>query len=482
MRRRPLLCLAVLGCLAGCQSLAPDPGAPALELPGAFARAGTDPAAASSAAIRPDWWTLYGDPALDALVRDALARNADIRIAVARIEELDANLREANAAVLPEVSLAGGATRSRVSARNVTPIPAGVPLVRNDLQIAARTSFELDFWGRLRSAVTAARAQNLATRHARDTVALTLTGVVVQAWFSLRSLDAQLALTRATLALREENERLVRQRVDSGIGSELDLNLAQGARADIALQLADLVRQRELLEHQLGVLTGRLDLAVPAGDLRTLPLPPAPPPGLPSTLLTRRPDIAQAEQTLAAANAQVGVARAEQLPLFSLTASLGSQSAALPALLTSPAGIWSLGLAATAPLFDSGRREARTDAALARAEQARASYRRTVEVAVREVADALTSLQQAAASEQDVRAKVVAARNAERLSRLRYEAGYSGYLEFLDAQRTANDAELALVRNRQAMLAAHVDLAKALGGGWSARGAAGQDATSGTGR
>ena len=450
---------------AGCTMVGPDYERPALTLPDAFPRA--SPGMAAGADIRPDWWTLYDDPMLNELVTSALERNADIRLAVARIQETDANLREANAAFLPEIDLGATATRSRISGRTATPLLSGASAVRNNVRIAASTSFEIDFWGRLKRGVEAVRALNLASRYARDTVALTLTGITAQAYFSLRSLDAQIAITRETLASRQDYEDLVRRRAAGGIASDLDVNQAEGAKADAAVQLTDLLRQRELVEHQLGTLTGRLDLKVANGNVRNLPVPPVPPPGLPSTLLARRPDIRQAEETLVSANAQIGVARADLFPLVSLTGSLGAESKTLAALLTQPAVIWSLGPALAMPLFDAGRREARVDAAVARAQQALVNYQKSVETAFREVADALTNVQQSATSEQDLRTRLAAARNALRLTRLRYESGYSAYLEVLDAQRTANDAELAAIRNRQATLAAHVDLLKALGGGWS---------------
>lgn len=451
---------------SGCTLLGPDYQRPALTLPDAFPRASSETAAGAD--IRPDWWTLYNDPTLNELVTGALERNADIRLAVARIEETDANLREANAAFLPEIDLGATATRSRISRQTATPLPSGTSAVRNNVRIAASTAFEIDFWGRLRRGVEAVRALNLASRYARDTVALTLTGVTAQAYFSLRSLDAQIAITRETLASRQDNEDLVRRRAAGGIASDLDVNQAEGAKADAAVQLTDLLRQRELVEHQLGTLTGRLDLKVENGDVRNLPVPPVPPPGLPSTLLERRPDIRQAEEALVSANAQIGVAKADLFPLVSLTGSLGAESKSLAALLTRPAAIWSIGPALAMPLFDAGRREARVDAAAARTQQALVNYQKSVETAFREVADALTNMQQSAATEQDLRARLTAARNALRLARLRYESGYSAYLEVLDAQRTANDAELAAIRNRQATLAAHVDFLKALGGGWSA--------------
>jgi multidrug efflux system outer membrane protein len=214
-------------------------------------------------------------------------------------------------------------------------------------------------------------------------------------------------------------------------------------------------------------LAGRLDLTVPGGDLLALPVPPLPPAGLPSALLDRRPDIQQAEQTLVSANAQIGVARAAMLPTIALTGLDGFESKALSTLLQGSSAIWSLGFALTLPLFDWGRFEARTDAAIARQHQAIAGYQKSIETGFREVADALSNTQQTTSAEEDYLARVEAARRALRLARLRYEAGYSAFLEVLDAQRTANEAELAFVRNRQARLSASVDLMKALGGGWS---------------
>ncbi len=460
------LCAALLG---GCAAVGPDYRRPDVDLPGAYADA---PAGAgSAAAVGAEWWNLYGDERLDQLVADALARNADMRIAVARIEEADANLREAGAAFLPEVDLGAAPNRSRISNRTATPIPATVPLVRNDIRLSLGTSFEIDFWGKLRRALEATRALALGSRYAREVVTLSLAGLTTQAYLSLRSLDAQTAIVRNTLASREQTLSMVRQRAQGGVASDLDLNQAELSRADAAAQLKELERQRALVLHQLATLTGRLDLALPAGELLGLPLPPLPPAGLPSALLERRPDIRQAEQQLVASNAQIGIARAAMFPTISLTSYYGGQSAALSSLLSSGGRIWSLGFGMALPVFDAGRYGARVQAAEARQKQAVAAYQKSVETAFREVADALVSARQTAAAEADQQARVQAARNALRLARLRYEAGYSAFLEVLDAQRTANDAELAFVRNRQARLAASVDLMKALGGGWSANAA-----------
>ena len=271
----------------------------------------------------------------------------------------------------------------------------------------------------------------------------------------------------ATLANRDATLALVRHRVAGGLASEIDLGQAQSLRADASLQWRELQRQRALFEHLLGTLTGRLDLTIEATDTTMLPEPPQPPPGLPSALLERRPDIRQAEQALVAANAQIGVARAAMLPGIVLTGSFGDESRALTSLFDSGSRIWSTGFGLTLPIFDWGRLSARADAAEARARQLVASYQKAAESAFREVSDALSSVAAGSEAEKDLQARWQAARNNARLAQLRFESGYAGQVELLDAQRTLAEAELAVLRNRQSRLSASVDLMKALGGGWT---------------
>jgi multidrug efflux system outer membrane protein len=448
---------ALSGCMVG-----PDYQRPHTPLPVEFADA---PASGSAVAktAGADWWTLYEDPVLNDLVTTALSENLDVVAAVAKIEEFDADLREANAALFPEFDLGATAARSRSSVTVASPAPTRVS---NDLRIAVSTSFEIDFWGRLRRLLESARAQVLATHYAKDVVTLSLAGLTTQTYFSLRSLDAQITATSETLTTREEYLGVVRRRVDAGLASGLDLAQALGARSDAAAQLKELVRQRMLTEHLLGTLTGRLDLKLPPGDIASLPVPPSPPTGLPSTLLERRPDIRQAEENLVAANAEIGVAKAALLPKISLTGDFGGESAALSSLAQSGARIWSIGFALALPIFDAGRLSAEVDATTARQKQALAGYQKSIQTAFREVSDALTNVTQTAATEIDLQASVDAARDALRLSTERYEAGYSAYLDVLDAQRSLNVSQLALIRTRQALLSASVDLMKALGGGW----------------
>jgi multidrug efflux system outer membrane protein len=441
----------------------PDYQRPQTALPTDFAGPPAPAATAAGASPAPGWWTVYGDSTLDDLVTAALSDNLDVVAAVARVEEFDADLREANAALFPEIDLGATAARSRSSGAVASPTPIRTS---NDLRVALSTSFEIDFWGRLRRLVESARAQALATHYARDVVTLSLAGLTTQTYFSLRSLDAQIAATSESLATREEYLKLVRRRVDGGISSGLDLAQALGARADASAQLKELVRQRALVEHLLGTLTGRLDLKLPPGDLAQLPIPPTPPTGLPSALLERRPDIRQAEENLVAANAQIGVAKAALLPRIALTADWGGESTALSSLAQSSARIWSLGFALALPVFTAGRLNAEVDATTARQKQALASYQKSIQTAFQEVSDALVNVSQTAATEIDLQASVDAARDALRLSTERYESGYSGYLDVLDAQRSLNVSQLALIRNRQSLLSASVDLMKALGGGW----------------
>jgi outer membrane protein, multidrug efflux system len=448
--------LALTSCALG-----PDYQRPQINLPPSF-----DAAVASDAnAVQPSWWTLFGDANLNELVQQALTNNRDVQIAAAQVEEAEAVLRQANASIFPQIDLGASATRSRVSTLAAQPTISAP--IRDDRRVAASTSFEIDFWGKLRRASEAARAQALGSAYGRDVVMLTLAGTTTQAYFLLRSLDAQIAALANSVKTRGETFDVVKSRVDAGFASDLDLNQALGARADAAAQLKELQRQREVVEHQLGALTGRLDLKLASASLQTLPVPPIPPAGLPSTLLDRRPDIRVAEQNLISANAQIGVAKAALFPTISLTGSYGGQSSALDTLFNSGARIWSAGFGLALPIFDAGRNAAKLDQSEARQKQSLANYQKTIETAFREVSDAISNVRQSGLAEDDLQARLTAARKTLELATIRYDSGYVGYLDVLDAQRTTNDAELSVVRNRQSRLAYTVDFMKSLGGGWS---------------
>lgn len=462
--------LLVLALLSGC-AIGPDYRRPETGLPATYPPLPQEEALdTATATLIPQWWTLYGDAALNKLVALSLENNADLRLAVARVDEAEAFLAETGANLLPEVDLDASKIKARSSSLTATPLPPGTPLLTTSSRITLSTAFELDLWGKLRRATQSARAQVLSTRYARDVMALTLAGTTARTYFALCSLDTQIGVTQQTLASREESLQLVKNRAAGGLASDLDVYQSQGVRADAALQLSELQRQRAQLEYQLGGLTGTLDLRVAVGDVMSLSLPPLPAAGLPASLLERRPDVQQAEQELIASNALIGVAKAALLPTFTLAGSYGGQSEASKNLYEEGARIWSAGPSVHLPIFDAGKYRARTRQAEARQRQTAALYRKTVETAFREVSQALANLKYTHAAVADTQAKVDAARNALRLSRLRYETGYSGYLDVLEAQRSANAAELALVQNHQTLLTYSIDLMKALGGGWSAGG------------
>jgi len=455
--------------LAGCTTVGPDYKRPdVVPLPKEY----TEPAPAQTSAgatVPADWWSLYQDATLNDLVASARKGNADVRLAIARVQEAEGALREVRASIFPEVVGNASYVRQGVSTKAQPPVPAGIATVRPNYQGLVSTSYEVDFWGRVSRANEAARATLLSNQLSRDVVDITLAGGIAQAYFALRSLDAQIAVLDNSIRVRRESLDIAQTRLQAGLAPELDVFQAQGALADALVQRREATRSRALVEHQLAQLAARPDLKIVPGDLFALPMTPVAPAGLPSALLDRRPDIRQAEETLVAANAQIGIARAALFPTVSLTAAAGVQSAQFADLVGGPgAAIWNVGVALSAPIFDAGRRSARVDQAAARREQAVAGYQRAIETGFREVADALVNVQQTGESEAELKDRLDAARNALELSTLRYQSGYSPYLEVLDAQRTANDAELAYVRNRQSRLAFSVDLMKALGGGWNA--------------
>lgn len=453
--------------LPGCALMGPDYKRPDNNVPAQFSEkdVAQDQAAAQISAT---WWELYQDPVLNDLVVKARQNNTDIKLAVARVEEADAFMREVGAALFPQIDLDSSASRSRVTQLGSVPVFSGVKPIRNNFNIRLGTSFELDFWGKLRRAKESARAQALATRYAKDTVELSLSGLVASNYLLLRSLEAQITVSRDSLRSREESLALTQRRLQGGVSSALDVHQAEVASSNLVAQIADLVRQRAVAEHQLAVLTGVLDLKLAEGGIKNLPTPPMPPAGLPSSLLEARPDVRQAEQDMIAANAKIGVAKAALFPTISLTTNYGGESAELGDILKSAARIWTGGLSLNLPIFDSGRLNARLDQATAQQKQALASYEGSLQNAFREVNDALVTVRQSAEREAALQTSEAAARKALEIAENRYKSGYSAYLDVLDSQRVHNDTALAFIQSRQAQLAATVELFKALGGGWRA--------------
>ena len=460
---KKLISIAVAALLlSGCQSIWPDYQRPKVAVPLAYDQQANQ----ESSQLSNTWWTLYQDQVLNDLVAKAVQNNSDIKLAVARIEEADAVLREVGAALFPQIDLNSAASRTRATTTGATPVFANNP--RSNFNAQLRTSFELDFWGKLSRTKEAARAQALSTRYAKDTVALSLAGLVASNYLLLRSLDSQLLLTQVSLKSREESLALTQRRLEGGVVSALDVQQAEVARENLSAQLSDLNRLRSLSLHQLAVLTGDMELNIASADIKSLPIPPTPPAGLPSALLESRPDVRQAEEQMVAANANIAVAKAALYPSISLTAGFGGESMQLGDVLKSASRIWTGGLSLNLPIFDAGKLNARVDQASAKQKQVLASYEGVIQNAFREVNDALVSLRLQTEREAALDKAQLAAQKALQISENRYQSGYSAYLEVLDAQRVYNDAALTFIQSRQARLVATVSLFKALGGGWQA--------------
>ena len=469
MHKPAIAALGLAALLAGCAGLNPDYTRPAVDLPQAWRDAPAEGVRAQEA----PWWKVYGDPVLDRLIEEALANNASVMLALARVDEARAALGATSAEQLPYVTASANRNRTRLSQRGATPLPPGFDPEHNDTRVSADVSYEIDLWGRLRNATQAARAELLATEAARETVRIALTSDVAQGYFALRALDAQLAATRRSLATRTEALELQKKRAQLGDISEYDYRQLEADVAAERAQVPVLEQQRAQQENALAVLLGRSPRAIYEGALEAGTDPEEQtvaivvPSGLPSDLLLRRPDLVQAEQTLVAANARVAVARAAYFPRISLTGSLGSESVALSDLFTGPAGIWQAAIAVSQPIYGGGRFDAQVEAAGARERQALARYRLAIQNAFRDVRNALVAQAKARerlAAEGD---RAAALRTTLRFARLRYVNGMTSQLEVLDAERNLLAAEQNRIDALRAQRAAIADLFKALGGVWS---------------
>ncbi len=461
--RRSALAVLLSTTLTGCQVLGPLFNRPEAPIPTTFNEPSSVEQAGAPLALQ-QWWTLLNDPTLNSLEEKAVANNGDVQLAVARIEQADAQVREIAGNLLPTVTLDSTNTRNRITAAGANPVFGVNP--RNDFKLAFNASIELDVWGKLKTANAGARANLLATRYAKETVRWSLVSLVAGHYLAVRSIDAQLAANQDNLKTAEESLTMTRQQVDAGVGTALDVHQAELIVTNLHAQALELARLRSISEHQLGLLTNDFSVRIARGSLMQLPVPPVPPTGLPSRLMEARPDVQQAEQQLVYANANLGLAKAALYPTFSLTSAFGGESLVLSDILTSPARIFTAGFSASLPIFNAGRLNARVDQASAVQKQAVIGYQNTLRTAFTEVNDALVNGRRYREVETVAQQRVDITANILKVAQNRYKAGYSSYLQVLDAQRNYNEATQTLVQNRQNTLAASVALFKALGGGW----------------
>ena len=421
-------------------------------------------AQAAGTAIEAQWWKGFGDAQLNQFVEKALVANADMRVAVARVEEASAGLDDVSGAQLPQIDAAGGYSRTKVSDGGYTPITATNGRTRSLYRAGLATSFELDFWGKLRRATEGAKAQLLGAQEARMQVELAVTSSVVRAYAALRSADIQAHAAEDIRAVREEERRVIEERIKVGSAGPNERAVAEiNLASAIALQ-SDTARIRAQAQHLLGFLVGQPDLVVVNNSGALWQLPPAPAAGLPSDLLRRRPDALVAEQALVAANARIGYAKASYFPTFSLTGTLGSESRSFSNLFSSASSTNSLGVDLRVPLLDYGRTAARVEGAVAVQHQAVATYEKMVFNAFREVRDALVDVRETMQAAESAGRREAASIEAFRVAQAKQGQGQIGPLDFLLSRRLLAESQAAVAKVRYDRVIAQVDLIKALGG------------------
>jgi multidrug efflux system outer membrane protein len=443
--------------VSGC-ALGPDYERPDLDVPADY----REPAPAGASVANLPWWDLYEDEQLKLLISIALEENKDLGIALARINESRAALRIERANQFPFLDLNGFAGRGD---RSEIIFPGASPT--DNYRLTADLFFEVDLWGRLRRATEAARAELLATEDSFRNVTITLVSQVASNYLLLLDLDDRLAISRRTLLTRLDSLEIIEARFDKGTVPELDVNQAEIEVAVAEAAIASFERQVVQAENALRILLGRNPGPIARGQaLHDQSASPEIPPGLPSELVQRRPDVRSVEARLAAQTARIGVAEALRYPSISLTGFLGVESDDLSDLNDSDAKTWNIGANLFAPIFNSGQLKANVEVEKARTEQLQLEYEATLQQAFREVEDALVAIRTLKAESEARSRQVAASRNAARLSRARYDGGVVDFLEVLDSERSLFSSELEESRTRQQYLNAIVQLYKALGGGW----------------
>jgi multidrug efflux system outer membrane protein len=411
------------------------------------------------------WWEQFNDPTLNELIRTALQENRDLLTATARVEEFYGRYGATRADLFPQIGYGGSAGKVQLTEKGPYAL-SGTGSQFSSYQANFTASWEIDIWGKLRRATEAARADLAAAEDIRSGVILSLVTSVATAYIDLRSLDQQLDIAQQTLKLREESVRLFGIRFKGGNISEMELSQVRSEYYVALASIPDLekrVRQQEnLINFLLGRNPGPINRGKVLGEI-TLPAVPA---GLPSDILARRPDIRQAEQQLIAANARIGVAKGQYFPSISLTGLFGSSSTDLADLFTGPAKTWNFAGNITGPIFNAGRIKGDVKAATALQQQALFLYERAIQNGFREFEDSLIDQDRTRLQLDAQKMQVEALATYARLSRLRYENGYTSYIEVLDAERSLFNGQLTYAQTQDVLLRSLVNLYKAMGGGW----------------
>lgn len=452
-----IVCLSLAACTLG-----PDYTRPKVDVPANFRFADTEMSTVANAS----WWQQFDDPVLNDLIATALANNKDVKVAAARVDQFRAQFVQTRSQLFPQISAGFDAQRQRLPQSQAALLPRGVSPVNNAFDASLGVSWEIDLFGRIRRETESARASVLSTVEGRRATILALVASVATSYVNLRALDAQLEIAKATTQSRKSSVDVFTLRFNGGEISQMELAQSQSEYEATAAAIPQLEAQIAQQEDALSVLLGQNPGPIARGRPIDQLMPPVLPAGLPSDLLERRPDVLEAEQNLVAANALIGAARALYFPQISLTGVLGTQSAQLSNLFTGPTKFWTLAGSVAQPIFTAGNITGQVQAAEAQQQQALYTYEKTVQTAFQEVDDTLIGLQKSREQLAAQSRQVDALSTYSRMARLRYEGGYTSYIEVLDAERSLFDAQLSVTQTRGVVLNSLVTLYKAMGGGW----------------
>src|SRR6201982_526028 len=464
MKKRASFMVAVtaMGLVAGCK-VGPNYNRPVVQPPTASRDLSENPQVQAQAASYADlpWWQVFQDPRLQELICTALKQNYDLQIATERINEARAQVAITRSNLFPQVQGSGDFSGGKEH---------NFQTKSNFLTLTTDAAFQLDLFGKLRRATEASRAELLATEDAQQTVILTLVSDVASDYFTLLQLDLQLQITRDTVKTQEDSVKLTKLRLGHGVATKLDVLQAQQVLDTANAQVPDLERQIGQEEDAISILLGNYPQGVPRGrPLVEQPLPPEVPPGLPSTIIERRPDIREAEQNLIAANSEIGVAKAQFFPQIALTGSGGGafgRSSVFSSFMSSQVGIWSYGAQVSQPIFTGGALKGNLHLAESQNRQALIAYKQSIQRAFGDVSDALIGYQKLHQVRVAQETTVKDLQDTVGTSLVRYRGGITTYLEVLDGQRSLYSAELTLAQARGNEYQSLVQLYRALGGGW----------------
>lgn len=459
-----LCTVLALALLSGC-TVGPDYQRPTVDMPKDWrvqAREARDLADT-------DWWRQFNDPVMNELIATALNENKDLLIATARIEEYAGRFGVARADLFPQISGTGQYSRQQVTETGDNRYAATYKTNTDTIAATLNAGWEIDLWGKIRRSTEAARAQLIASEEGRRGVILSLVSNVASAYINLRALDRQLEISRSTAKTRGDAYKLFQERFSGGLISDLELSQNRSQYEEALASIPPLEQAIGQQENGLSVLLGRNPGAIARGKrIEQMGLPTVVA-GLPSDLLTRRPDIREAEQNLIAANAQIGVAKAAYFPSISLTGAFGYASGDLNNLFKGPSQVWSYSAPISVPIFTAGKIRSSVKQAEAIQQQALLGYQQAIQNGFREVNDALVAQQQTGNQLEAQFRQVESLRQYAEIARMRYDNGYTDYLTVLDADRSLFNAELSLTTTQGALHQARISLYKALGGGWGAQ-------------